>query len=274
MKVSVIIPTHNRSTLVVRSVESVLRQTYPTVEIVVVDDGSVDDTAVKLQPYYDTERIAYLKKINTGAADSRNYGVKHSTGDLITFLDSDDEAVPEWIEQLVNAFGNDENCKIVFCGCTMYDEHGNERFSKFPTKKGPLYQKLVCRFTNSGIFMLRRKFFESIGGYDAKLPASQHTELGIRAAKAIVDGNYSTAALQLSLVKIHLHLGPRIRTNSPAKSAGVKMLYEKHKRIILKDKKNRVDLLKILALNSIKAKNIIDSARYISLYWYYRYLMN
>lgn len=272
MKVSVIIPTYNRAHLVARSVRSVLNQTYPDIQIIVVDDGSTDDTEKALREFIDAKQILYLPKGNSGAADSRNYGVSHASGTIITFLDSDDEGTPEWISKLVQLFKVDVNCQIVFCGCSTYDENGRLLYSKFPTKKGPLFQGLVCRFTNSGIFALRKDFFDSLGGYDAKLPSSQHTELGIRAAQALKDGERSTAWLNESLVKIHIHTGPRIRTNSSAKAEGVRMLYDKHKRLILLDKKNRVDYLKILTLNSIKSRDLVDSVSFGFLYGYYKYI--
>ena len=94
-KVSVIIPTYNRATTIIKSINSVLNQTYSNFEIVVVDDNSDDNTKDIIKQIQD-DRIIYIKnKKNLGAASARNIGIKNATGELIAFQDSDDE----WIKQ-------------------------------------------------------------------------------------------------------------------------------------------------------------------------------
>jgi glycosyltransferase involved in cell wall biosynthesis len=91
--VSVIIPTYNRSNLVTRAVDSVLQQTYPNHEVIVVDDGSTDDTRQVLASYKD--RITYIYQKNSGNAVARNTGIRAARGKWIAFLDSDDVWLPE-----------------------------------------------------------------------------------------------------------------------------------------------------------------------------------
>jgi len=91
--VSVVIPTYNRAKLVVRAVDSVLRQTYPNCEIIVVDDGSEDNTRGALAPYKD--RIKYIYQANAVQASARNAGIRAAAGKWIAFLDSDDIWLPE-----------------------------------------------------------------------------------------------------------------------------------------------------------------------------------
>ena len=92
-KVSVIIPTYNRSKYVTKAIDSVLAQTYRDFEIIVVDDGSTDNTKEVLKPY--TDRIKYLYQENTGVSAARNAGIRAAGGQWIAFLDSDDEWLPE-----------------------------------------------------------------------------------------------------------------------------------------------------------------------------------
>ena len=92
-KVSVIIPTYNRSKYVTKAIDSVLGQTYKDYEIIVVDDGSTDNTKEVLKPY--TDRIKYLYQENTGVSAARNAGIRAAGGQWIAFLDSDDEWLPE-----------------------------------------------------------------------------------------------------------------------------------------------------------------------------------
>jgi len=93
IKVSVIIPTYNRAEYVTQAIDSVLAQTYADYEIIVVDDGSTDNTKDVLLPYMD--RIRYIYQENAGASAARNTGIKAAKGDWIAFLDSDDEWLPE-----------------------------------------------------------------------------------------------------------------------------------------------------------------------------------
>ncbi len=96
LSVSTVIPTYNRAHLVRRAVDSALGQSRPGDEVIVVDDGSTDDTAAVLAPYAD--RIKYVRTPNGGGGAARNVGVRHATRDLVAFLDSDDEWMPGKLE--------------------------------------------------------------------------------------------------------------------------------------------------------------------------------
>ena len=97
--VSVIIPTFNRAASVSRAIDSVLGQTYPRVEVIVVDDGSTDDTRERLSAY--DHRVQYVYEENAGPAAARNRGAALATGELIAFLDSDDVILPAKLEKQV-----------------------------------------------------------------------------------------------------------------------------------------------------------------------------
>jgi glycosyltransferase involved in cell wall biosynthesis len=97
--VSVIIPTYNRSKLVTRAIDSALQQTYPNCEIIVVDDGSTDDTCEVLASYKD--RIKYIYQENSGHAAARNTGIRAARGKWVAFLDSDDIWLPEKLSRQI-----------------------------------------------------------------------------------------------------------------------------------------------------------------------------
>src|SRR6185436_1211829 len=93
--VSVVIPTYNRAHLVAQTLESVFAQTWPRLQVIVIDDGSKDDTEGAVAPFRD--RIRYVKQENAGLAEARNHGMRLASGDFIAWLDSDDLWVPEKI---------------------------------------------------------------------------------------------------------------------------------------------------------------------------------
>ncbi len=102
--VSVIIPTYNRAKYVVEAVASVTQQTYPNLEIIVIDDGSDDDTESTLAPLLADRRIHYIRQENAGPAVARNRGLDAATGEFVAFLDSDDLWLPNSVEDRVRAF--------------------------------------------------------------------------------------------------------------------------------------------------------------------------
>lgn len=120
--VSIVIPTHNRAHLVCDAIDSALNQTHPAAEIIVVDDGSTDDTGARIRKYGD--RIRYVKTTNGGVAHARNVGMRHATGTYLTFLDSDDLLYPFSLE--INARLLDRHLDVALvCGeMTGFDSTG------------------------------------------------------------------------------------------------------------------------------------------------------
>jgi len=103
MLVSVIVPTFNRAHMIEKSIQSILNQTYKDIQVIVVDDGSTDNTeeVVRRIAAGTSTPIRYIRKQNGGCASARNFGVRHAGGDAIAFLDSDDQFLPDAIESLV-----------------------------------------------------------------------------------------------------------------------------------------------------------------------------
>lgn len=113
--VSVIIPAYNAERFIGRSLDSVIKQTYPAVEIIIIDDGSSDNTASVCRGYMDRhEHIRYIRKQNGGVSSARNEGIKAASGYYICFLDSDDTYEPDFISILVNKITQD-NRDFAYC---------------------------------------------------------------------------------------------------------------------------------------------------------------
>ncbi|MBK7712972.1 MAG: glycosyltransferase family 2 protein [Bacteroidales bacterium] len=100
--VSIIMATYNRANLLGRAIESVLRQTYTNIELIIVNDGSTDDTESVLKSYNDSRIKVVIHEFNRGATAAKNTGLKHIRGEWFTIYDSDDEMVPDAIDTLMN----------------------------------------------------------------------------------------------------------------------------------------------------------------------------
>ena len=133
-KVSVIIPTCNRAEYITQAIDSVLAQTYTDYEIIVVDDGSTDNTKEVMEPYMD--RIRYIYQENAGVSAARNTGIKAAKGDWVAFLDSDDEWLPGKLAVQIRAVERHPQlvAHMVNVNLTNYNDSGLSSFlhCKFP----------------------------------------------------------------------------------------------------------------------------------------------
>jgi glycosyltransferase involved in cell wall biosynthesis len=117
-KVSVIIPTYNRSQMLKNTIQSVLQQTEQDLEIIVIDDGSTDDTSQVVESLSDG-RIRYYYKTNSGAAGARNLGLSKCKGEFVAFLDSDDLWPENYIETMVSALSNEKDIGVAYSPITL-----------------------------------------------------------------------------------------------------------------------------------------------------------
>src|SRR6266566_8687413 len=101
--VSIVMPTYNRAYIVGSAIESVLAQTNPNWELVIVDDGSTDDPAKVVVGYHDA-RIKLFKQPHTGLSSTRNYALRQCAGQWITYLDTDNELMPDFVEVMLAQF--------------------------------------------------------------------------------------------------------------------------------------------------------------------------
>jgi glycosyltransferase involved in cell wall biosynthesis len=119
--VSVIIPTFNRANLVSRAIKSVLDQNFKDFELIIVDDGSTDNTKQVIADFNDERIIYYKQTVNKGQNASLNLGVGEAKGKFLAFLDSDDEWLPDFLEKMLSAFNHDQTLGAVYsraCGCS------------------------------------------------------------------------------------------------------------------------------------------------------------
>ncbi|MEC4802976.1 MAG: glycosyltransferase family A protein [Jaaginema sp. PMC 1079.18] len=174
--VSVIIPAYNAALFIERTLISVLTQTYQNLEIIVVDDGSQDETVAVIEQYAkQDDRILLLQQENAGVAAARNFGIRASQGEFIAPIDADDIWYPENIEKQVNcAIAGGEKVGLVYSWSVDIDENdairGGFRASDI---EGDIYKTLVCHnfLGNASSSLIRRSYLNQVGDYDSNLKA-------------------------------------------------------------------------------------------------------
>lgn len=221
--ISIIIPAYNRAALLKNCLESVMAQRHTLLEIIVVDDGSTDNTRQVITALSDS-RIRYLYQQNAGAAVARNNGVNHAKGDYIIFLDSDDAAEPAWLSNLAGALHSQQD--IVTCGFKRYDVKGMLVEDK-NSKTGHALQQRYGIFL-AGTYLIRRSLFLQIGGFDTALKSGHHTDLSIRLIQLIDQKKITEVRVNHALVKIYDHAGEKIRANWSAVYEGSRAILEKN----------------------------------------------
>ena len=185
-EVSAVIVTYNKSDTIVDAVESVLRQSYRDFEILVVDDGSTDDTAARIRPYLD--RIRYLPKTNGGTGSARNLGIEQSKGKYVAFLDGDDLWFPRKLEMQMAAFEREPGLLAVQCSAYCVDAKLKEVLEerRCDPAKDTLLDFLL--FHNlpafSSTVVVRREAFRSIGGFGTDLVILSDWDMACRLARA------------------------------------------------------------------------------------------
>ncbi|MFH1875238.1 MAG: glycosyltransferase [Pseudomonadota bacterium] len=179
-KVSVIIPVYNRAQHLSKAVNSVLDQSSPAYEIIVVDDGSTDNTSKIIQQY--GSKISCLRQENKGPAAARNLGIMNASGELIAFLDSDDWWHKDKLQRQVARMEEEPSFLVSHTDETWYrrGQHLNQK-NKHKKYHGYIYDKCLplCAVSPSTV-MARKELFNQIGLFDETLPCCEDYDLWLR----------------------------------------------------------------------------------------------
>lgn len=184
--ISVIIPVYNSEKYIPIAIDSVLEQSYSNYEIIVVDDGSTDNTRQKLQPY--KKKIRYIYQENQGSAAARNVGISLAKGDLIAFLDADDFwTIPDKLSKQVALFEDNPTLGCINTGWKIVDGAGKHIKTVQPWHKAPkldleTWLKKKCVRTSAMVF--RKHWLEKVGGFDEELRQSHDVDLALRLSLA------------------------------------------------------------------------------------------
>ncbi|HFE37282.1 MAG TPA: glycosyltransferase family 2 protein [Gammaproteobacteria bacterium] len=177
---SVIIPSYNRAYCLARAIESVLQQSYQAKTIVVVDDGSTDDTEVLVKHRY--PQVIYYKQKNKGVSAARNLALSRLTTNWVAFLDSDDEWLPNKLEQQVALLANNDGYKICHTE-ELWVRNGKRvnQMAKHKKSGGWIFEKCLplCVISPSSVLMHKSLFYE-IGFFREDFPACEDYDLWLK----------------------------------------------------------------------------------------------
>ena len=208
--VTVVIPTYKRPDRIVRAVKSVLNQTYNNIEIIIVDDNGINTemanrTWKELENIVDNHKVKYFcNEVNSGGSYSRNVGLINSSGKYITFLDDDDEIMPEKIKKQVNLLEKlGDKYKSVYTSYHKILENGKV-YKSAEKVQGDLYQYALSRsvYLGSGSNLLvYTELAKEIGGYDVSFKRNQDLEFFTRICEKT-----NIAFVDDDLLKIHYEI--------------------------------------------------------------------
>lgn len=234
--VSVIIPTYNRAHLIGRSIQSVLDQTYRDFEIIVVDDGSSDNTEEVITGFIDA-RIRYVRhQQNKGAGAARNTGIKLAKGKYIAFQDSDDEWLPTKLEIQIKAFDIvSPDVGVIYTDMLQIKKDGAKEYWHSPTVTyGYLINPITLNYQVWGIgiqsTLIKKECFDEVGHFDERFPRFIDLEIFIRLLK-----HYHFHHIKKPLVKYYVEEG--ISSNVNALLIARKLLLETYSEDIKKNGK-------------------------------------
>ena len=185
--VSVVIPTYNYGRFVADAIRSVLDQTRPPSEIIVVDDGSTDETAAVVKAF--GEAVRYVRQDNAGVCAARNRGVSESTSELVAFLDADDIWEPTNLEKQVARFEGDDEIGLVHCAMREFDSETGEttRFYMEGAEDGVADNLLLWEgpmiVGPGGAVTVSRKAFDYVGGFDTRMKVGEDWDFCYRVAR-------------------------------------------------------------------------------------------
>lgn len=243
--ISVVLPSYNRAHILPRAIESILGQTYKDIELIIVDDGSSDNTAEVVGRFSDS-RIVYVRQENAGACAARNNGIAHARGDYIAFQDSDDIWHQDKLEKQLATLQN-TGADVVFCRMNrmvggekvgLVSDYFHEGF--LPKDEVPMSIGTQTLVGKSEVFKQER--------FDSEMPRFQEFEMLVRAQKS-----FSIYCMEEPLVD-YLLQKDSISANVSSIMAAWRLILMKHPDFLTQYKSSRARIARDIQLNAKTVK--------------------
>ena len=217
---SVIVSTYNRNDLLIKTIHSILGQTYQHFEIIIVDDGSTDDTKKSVYAHFPVEikdkKIRYFYKKHSGVSSARNYGIKHAKNEWIAFVDSDNLLLPDFFRVFAqNIIKYGKKYKTFYCDLNTFS--GKTKSHEFDYKKLTL-----SNYIDLGVFVFKNIVYKKLGGFDENMTRLVDWDLILRYTKKFPPKHINEVCLFYNDINDH----PRI-TNSEDSNKNLEILRKK-----------------------------------------------
>jgi len=222
--VSIVIPAYNYARFLPFAVESARSQDYPKFEVVVIDDGSTDNTAEVMKQY--SAPVRYVYQENAGLSAARNSGIREAKYDFVMFLDADDELMPGMLRACMTRFATlGPDFGLIGCDCVFVDIDGKPMkiTRRHPESEREITVKdilLRTRFSPTGA-VCRKEVFDKCGGFDTSLKSTEDRDMWIRIAT-----HYRVWHMGRQLVHIRKH-GDNMSNNAARQSANMVVVLNK-----------------------------------------------
>ena len=179
--VTVVIPAFNCDTYIVETLNSVISQTYPVAEIIVVDDGSTDHTYERVSEFH--ESVQYVRQERQGVSRARNVGISLANSEFVAFLDSDDLWKPDKLMKQIEALSEESSRECVHTNFALLSKEA-DRWTEGPAKWEPAFRNYFCEFIHGRRFRMSsllasKRCLEHIGGFDEKIPGRYSEDLDL-----------------------------------------------------------------------------------------------
>ncbi|WP_322791782.1 glycosyltransferase [Bellilinea sp.] len=218
--ISIIIPAYNQGHYLGDAIQSCLNQTYSNIEIIVVDDGSTDNTPEVVQSFHNL-RIQYIYKQNGGLSSARNAGIRAAGGEFITFLDSDDAFLPEKLMLLMEKMNENPELGFVAGHALLIDQRGNVIPNKFETYlPSPIHNLILGNPFHVGSVLIKKIWQEKIGYFDESLRSYEDWDFWLRLAIA----GCPMDVIPLAVSQYRFHTGQMTRNGEQMTKANLAVL--------------------------------------------------
>jgi glycosyltransferase involved in cell wall biosynthesis len=244
--ITIIIPAYNRSSTIYKAIESVLNQTFNDFELIIVNDGSTDDTIEFIKRNFTDSRVKIYTQSNLGVSAARNNGIERATGEYITFLDSDDFVEQNWLSDFVELIKL--GYKVISCGFKTYN--GFDYKINKPTQQSALLHYYTASFL-AGSFIINKEILTEIGYYDKYLTYSENLELGMRITSFCLLNKLEIGIINTPNLII-IQEGDRIKRYSNKKLYSNIRLLKKYKELFDKSSKDHLVYLSISGVEAMR----------------------
>lgn len=253
MSISVVIPAFNRASVIERAINSALNQTIAVREIIIVDDGSTDQTVAVVQKLaaYNPLIILEQNPENRGAPFSRNRGAQLASGELIAFLDSDDRWLEDKLEKQLELISTKKTCAVFTNFVFMRGSQRRSGKVKEKVNLSDLFGRNILGGTSS--VLVKKSAFEKVGGFTLELPSCQDWDLWLKLAQLT-----DLYCINEALVEYHTDGSQRISTNASKVIMGHNYIFNKVSHLMAADSVNpkKVYAAQNLRLAEIYVKNL------------------